>query len=201
MRALVLALIVIGAAAWGGGVARTAPPPPDLQVLWENTYDYELIAGSLRSNGGYHTQDDFIFGESGVIMGFDCWFCYDGNHPKPFTAIIFYDYGGNPSGRRWMADITDVTDIDTGDDSYGDDVYRTELRLDEEDYVFIEAGTTFWLELYWNGLLNGYWLCEMGGNAHCNGDEYNLSTFFTILGVPSGEGVQSASWGEIKASF
>jgi len=204
MRAFVVALTLACAAAWGGEVARAAPPPPSLQTLWENPYDYELLVAGLCSNGGDHTQDDFTFEESGVIMGFDCWFCYDGNHPQPFTATIYYDYDGRPSGRKWMADITDVTDTDTGD-TWGEEddleVYHTQLLLEDEDYVFIEAGTLFWLELYWTGFYYGVWLCESGGNAHHNGDEYNLSTFFTILGVPSGEDLEPASWGEIKATF
>ena len=100
-----------------------------------------------------------------------------------------------------MADITDVTDIDTGDDLYGVDVYHTKLLLNEEDYIFIEAGETYWLELYWTGFIDCGWLCENVGNARQNGHEYYLSTFFRILGTPSGEGVEPASWGEIKAGF
>ncbi|MCX7021441.1 MAG: hypothetical protein NTW26_04030 [bacterium] len=202
MRAFVLVLTLACAAAALGGVSATpAPPPPDLDVLWENPYDYELLVYGLLSNGSDHTQDDFTLEESGVVKGFECWFCYDGNHPQPFTATMFYDYDGKPSGRKWIADISDVTDTDTGDD-FGDlDVYHTKLLLDEGDYVFIEAGATFWLELYWTGFYYGVWLCESGGNAHFNGDEYNLSTFFTILGVRSGEYVEAVSWGEIKATF
>jgi hypothetical protein len=196
-----LALILIGAAAWGGAVERAAPPPTDLQTLWEFPYEFDLLEASLLCNGGNHTQDYFTFEESGVIRGFDGWFIYDGNHPQPFEAIIFFDYDGRPGGRKWMADIADVTDIDTGDDTGDFDVYRTELRLDEEDYVFIEAGETYWLELFWTGFIDCGWLCSLGGNAHSNGDEYNLSTFFRILGVPSGEGVEPMSWGEIKATF
>jgi hypothetical protein len=200
MRAVVLVTLVCLMAALGGAVG-TQTPPPDLEVLWEFPYEYELVVSALRSNGGYRTQDDFIFENSGVVKGFECWFCYDGNHPKPYEGTIFYDHNGWPGSRYWIADITDVTDTDTGDDWYDFDVYRTTLLLDEEDYVFIEAGELLWLELYWDGLLNGYWLCALGGNAHCNHHEYNLSTFFTILGTPSEEGVESASWGEIKASF
>jgi hypothetical protein len=201
MRVFTVVLTLACAAAWGGIVVPTAPPPPDLQVLWEFPYEYELLVGGLKSNGGTHTQDDFALENSGVVKGFDCWFTYDGNHPQPFTATMFYDYDGRPGGRRWMAYITDVTDTDTGDDFYDDDVYHTRLLLDEEDYVFIEAGETYWLELYWEGFITGCWLCAGGGNAHCDGDEFNLSTFFTILGTPSGEEVQTASWGEIKAGF
>lgn len=201
MRAFVVVLTLACAAAWGGAVFQAAPPPPDLQTLWEFPYEYELLFSGLASNGAFHTQDDFILESSGVVKGFECWFIYDGNHPQPFTASIFYDYDGRPSGRKWMADITDVTDTDTGDDLGDFDVYHTQLLLEEEDYVFIEAGTTYWLELYWTGFYYGVWLCALGGNAHQNGDEYYLSTFFRILGTPSGEGVEAASWGEIKAGF
>jgi len=201
MRAFAVVLTLACVATWGGLVVPATPPPPGMQTLWEFTYEFDLLEAGLPCNGGCHTQDDFTFEESGVIMGFDGWFIYDGNHPQPFTAIIFYDYDGRPSGRKWMADIADVTDIDTGDDAGDFDVYLTELRLDEEDYVFIEAGETYWLELFWTGFIECWWLCALGGNAHCNGDEYYLSTFFTILGIPSGEGVEPASWGEIKAGF
>jgi hypothetical protein len=201
MRAFILVLTLACAAAWGGDMVRAAPPPPGLDVLWANPYEYDWLTYGFSSSGGHDTQDDFTLENSGVVKGFECWFIYETDHPKPFTATIRYDTGGDPAGTLWTADITDVTDTDTGDDWSGFNVYRTELLLEEDDYVFVEAGTTFWLELYWTGVPSGSWLCEDIGNLHFDGDIYDFSAFFIILGTPSGEDVQTASWGEIKATF
>ena len=200
MRAFVLALIVTCAAAWGGAAVGTAVPPPDLDVLWENPYEYDWMTYAFFCSGGHHTQDDFTFEESGVIMGFEGWFGYKTEHPKPFTATIRLDSGGNPGGILWTADITNVGDYYTGDSFWDQDVYRTLLTIDEEDYVSIGAGTTYWLDLYWTGLHPGYWLCEDIGNLYSLDEHYDFSAFFTILGSPE-SGVEPMSWGEIKATF
>jgi len=202
MRAFVLVLTITFAVAALGGVSATpAPTPPDLDVLWSNPYEYEWLTFGFPSNGGHHTQDDFILDNPGVVKGFECWFCYDGNHPQPFTATIRYDSGGNPGGTLWTADITNVGDYYTGDRFWDLNVQRTLLLLEEEDYVLVEAGRPFWLELFWTGFYHGYWLCEDIGNLYCNDYRYDFSAFFTILGTSSGEDVEAASWGEIKATF
>ncbi len=200
MRWINIVMVFIVGAAFAGGEYAVHPAPPLPYVLWANQYDYELLTQALPSNGGNRTQDDFELENSGWIKGFECWFIYNGNHPQPFELTIRYDHYGRPGGTFWTAYVTDVTDGDTGDDFWEYDVWHTQLLLDEEDYVYIEAGTPYWLEIFWTGFISGYWCCGDGGNAHWNGVEYPLSVFFTVLGTP-GSGVEESSWGEIKAGF
>ena len=208
MRVLLisLALLTFAVAALGGVSATPAPPLPDLEVLWENPYDYELLYTALASHGYYHTMDLFTLENAGVVKGFECWFFYNYDYPVPFNAAIRHDNNGWPGDGLWTARITDVTNTFTGDEWWGEDdwfedsgVYHTLLLLEEEDYVLIEAGRPFWLKLQSTDY--GAWCCEEGGTAYYNGEIYDLSTFFTILGTPSGGNVESASWGEIKAGF
>jgi hypothetical protein len=195
-----LMLVAFGAESTRGLVSP-CPEASDLEVLWANPYDFALLSWILESWGDYRTQDDFILTSSGWVKGFECWFLYaDSPHPQPFEVTLRYYDHGHPGDIFWTAHVTDVTDTNTGDDLFGFDVWHSLLLLDEEDYVFIEAGPPHWLEIYWTGY-GGAWCCEEDGNAYSDGREWDLSVFFTVLGTPSGAAVQPASWGEIKAEF
>jgi hypothetical protein len=202
---IVLLVVLLVTLALGSNAARgftaTLQDGSDLEVLWENPYEFELVSWILPSSGMYRAQDDFRLENFAWVKGFECWFLYaDSPHPQPFELTMRYDDIGSPGETFWTAYATDVTDTDTGDDLFGFDVWHTKIILDEEDYIFIDVRSWIWLEMYWTGY-DGAWCCEDGGNAYLNGVKRNLSCFFTVLGTPSGEDVEVASWGEIKAEY
>ncbi|MCX7021439.1 MAG: hypothetical protein NTW26_04020 [bacterium] len=72
----------------------------DLQVLWENPYDFSSLAGGFASYGTYNTQDDFTLETDSVLEAVECWaFYYLGDpdpHPQPFYVNLRYDHYGMP---------------------------------------------------------------------------------------------------------
>ncbi|MCK4593317.1 hypothetical protein KAU45_02360 [bacterium] len=184
-----------------GGISSPFIDRSNLEILWENPYEYWLVSWIIPSSGPSHAQDDFRLETFAWVKGFECWFLYGKNHPLPplpFELTMRYDDLGSPGDTFWTAYVTDVTDTDTGDDLFGFDIWHILLLLDEEDYIYIDVRSWLWLEIYWTGY-SGAWVCEDGGNAHYNGERLSLSCFFTVLGTPSGAGVEESSWGEIKA--
>ncbi|MCX7021440.1 MAG: hypothetical protein NTW26_04025 [bacterium] len=66
--------------------------------------------------------------------------------------------------------------------------------------IGVEAGTPFWLEIY-SVAEHFDWGTRSTGNLYYMWDQCDFSAFFRLLGTPLDTGVQTASWGEIKAGF
>src|SRR4030042_1011558 len=123
----------------------------------------------------------------------------DGDPPEPFIVTIRYDWYGKPDGTYWSDRLTDVTDTDTGSDYANYDIWQSRILLRESESIHIEAGTPFWLEIYFTGPSFG-WTAREWGNVHIDWEEYPWSALFRVLGTPDA-GVEDSSWGEIKATF
>jgi hypothetical protein len=175
----------------------------DLEVLWEEPYDFSHLTEGFWSYGPYYTQDDFTLGTYSVLQAVECWAFYSPEepdyHPQPFHVNLRYDHYGMP-GQIYIASYSyDVEETYTGDDYQGRyPVYHYRLNLIDD--IGIEAGTPFWLEIY-SVAENFKWGARNQGNLYYMWNQYDSSAFFRLLGTPSGEEVQPASWGEIKAGF
>ncbi len=193
MKTLTLVLILSVGLAFAGVLYTNAPsdlgsvvpsggytylPPSSNDLLWENPYDFGLLANGLNSSGPYRCDDDFVLDEDATIEGFTFWGVYTIGHPQPFAVDVTTDASGAPGSTVWSDTVTDVTDTDTGDDNWGYDLWRTDIVLDSS---FDLAADTYWVEFYWT-VSTFYWLCENGGNMHQNGSNTGYDAFFAVNG-------------------
>jgi hypothetical protein len=175
----------------------------DLEVLWEEPYDFSHMTGCFWSYGPYYTQDDFTLETYSVLEAVECWALYcleePDQHPQPFVVSLRYDHYGMP-GQVYRADYSnDVDETYTGDDYMGMyPVYHYRLNL--TDGIGVEGGTPFWLEIY-SEAENFMWAARSYGNLYHQWNQYDYSAFFRLLGTPEDTAVEPASWGEIKAGF
>jgi hypothetical protein len=173
----------------------------DLQVLWEDPYDFSLMNGAFASYGTFYTQDDFTLETDSVLQAVECWAIYMGepDHPQPFYVGLRYDHYGMPDGYYRASYSYDVEETYTGDDYMGMfPVYHYRLNLIDD--IGVDAGTPFWLEIY-SVAEHFLWGARDIGNLYFMWSEHPFSAFFRLLGTPLDTGVEAASWGEIKAGF
>jgi hypothetical protein len=172
----------------------------ELEVLWEEPYDFSLLNGGFQSWGPHYTQDDFTLATDAVLQAVECWAFYweDSTHPQAFYVSLRYDHYGMPGGYYIASYSYDLEETYTGDDYQGRPVYHYRLNL--MDDIDVEAGTPFWLEIYSEADYFD-WGVRNGGNLYYLWNQYDSSAFFRLLGTPEETGVEPASWGEIKAGF
>jgi hypothetical protein len=185
-------------------IALSAVPvaADDLEVLWDQCYDYLLMFGGWEIYGEYYTQDDFTLETDAEIEVVECWAYYypeEPVHPRPFDVNIRYDQYGMP-GAYYFKDRVgsdDLEEIDTGFEHGGHPVYLYRLNIEP---CHIEAGTPFWLEIR-SDAENCKWGSKDIGDLYFQWYPVYCSAYFRLLGTPEDTGVQAASWGEIKAGF
>ncbi|OGD74483.1 MAG: hypothetical protein A2Y64_01895 [Candidatus Coatesbacteria bacterium RBG_13_66_14] len=174
----------------------------DLEVLWDQGFDYESMIGGWMIYGEYYTQDDFTLETDAEIEVVEFWAYYYPEEPAyhlSFWANVRYDQYGMPGAyyfRDWVGP-DDLEEIDTGYDHGGHILYLYRLNIEP---CHIEAGTPFWLEIR-SEAENCKWGFETGGILYFQWDPWSQETFFRLLGTPDETSVQPASWGEIKAGF
>jgi hypothetical protein len=183
--------------------ASLALADDDLQVLWEEPYDFSSLTGGFADYGPYYTQDDFTLATDSLLQAVECWTFYypddSDNHPKPFYVRLRYDHYGMPGGYYITSYAYDVEETYTGDVYMGRyPVYHYLLNL--EDTLGIDGGTPFWLEIY-SQTENFQWGARNTGNLYFMWNEQPYSAFFRLLGTPLDTDVQTATWGEIKATY
>ncbi len=174
----------------------------DLEVLWEEPYDFDRMNGGFGIYGQYYTQDDFTLETDAVLEAVECWAYYyfpdDDYHPQPFNVTIRYDHYGMPGGYYFTTRTFDVEETDTGD-VYGDGYHVYHYRLNIDGH-HVDGGTPFWLEIRTDAE-NCKWACKNVGNLYYQWNQWDKAAFFRLLGTPEDTGVEAVSWGEIKATF
>ncbi|MCX7022386.1 MAG: hypothetical protein NTW26_08975 [bacterium] len=174
----------------------------DLEVLWDQCFDYLLMMGGFGIYGEHYTQDDFTLETDAEIEVVEFWAHYYPEEPAyhlSFWANVRYDQYGMPGAyyfRDWVGP-DDLEEIDTGFDYNGHILYLYRLHIEP---CHIEAGTPFWLEIR-SDAENCMWGIKGGGNLYYQWYQWHQATYFRLLGTPEDTGVQTASWGEIKAGF
>ncbi len=202
---ILMSLLTVGGAAKitvpvgnGGAVDGIIPEYGARYVLWDNPLIYGDIVDALNSSGGFHCQDDFTLTQSATIQGFECWGILFNGPGESFQLTLYNDGGGYPGSVIWFTNISDVTSIDTGLDYSGYDINRFIFELEPGDYFEATAGTTYWIEIYYQDAVGWYWLCADGGNMYQNGTNMGYDAFFRVLGTIN-TALETASWGAIKA--
>jgi len=195
-RITILLLVVVAFS------AVPAPADDDLQVLWEEPYDFSHLSGGFGSWGPHYTQDDFTLATDAVLQAVECWAFYypdePDHHPQLFHVGLRYDHYGMPGEYYIASYCPHPIETYTGDDYLGLPVYHYRLNL--VDDIGVDAGTPFWLEIY-SVAENFDWGIRNTGNLYYTWTQYDASAFFRLLGTPLDTDVQPASWGEIKATF
>ena len=71
----------------------------ELQVLWDQCYDFAFMNGGWGIYGEYYTQDDFTLETDADIEVVEFWAFYSPEepaHPRPFDVNVRYDQYGMP---------------------------------------------------------------------------------------------------------
>ncbi|HUT98628.1 MAG TPA: hypothetical protein VM054_06095, partial [bacterium] len=182
-----------------GAVGVSSPHrDDDLQVLWEEPYDFSHLSGGFGSWGPHYTQDDFTLATDAVLQAVECWAYYypdePDHHPQLFHVGLRYDHYGMP-GEYYIASYCPHPKETFTGDVYLDMFPVYHYRLNLVDDIGVEAGTPFWLEIY-SVAENFDWGIRNTGNLYYTWTQYDASAFFRLLGTPLDTDVQSASWGE-----
>lgn len=174
----------------------------DLEVLWDQCFDYLFMNGGWQIYGEYYTQDDFTLETDAEIEVVEFWAYYypeEPAHRGSFWANVRYDQYGMPGAyyfRDWVGS-DDLEEIDTGYEYCGHILYLYRLNIEP---CHIEAGTPFWLEIR-SYAENCKWGSKTSGNLYFQWYPVYCSAYFRLLGTPEDTRVETASWGEIKAGF
>jgi hypothetical protein len=202
---IILSTLALSAAlSFTGAVGVSSPhrADDDLQVLWEEPYDFSYMTGGFSSWGPHYTQDDFTLETDAIISAVECWAYYGvepDHHPQPFYVGLRYDHYGMPGGYYAASYSPHPEETYTGDVYMGIyPVYHYLMNLIDD--IGVEAGTPFWLEIY-SVAEDFSWGTRHPGNLYYTWQQYNCSAFFRLLGTPLDTGVDPASWGEIKAGY
>jgi len=174
----------------------------DLQVLWDQCYDYLFMNGGWGIYGEYYTQDDFILDTDAEVEAVEFWAYYypeEPAHPRPFEANVRYDQYGMPGAYYFRTRVggDDLEETDTGFDYQGHPLYHYRLNIEP---CHIEAWTPFWLEIR-SDAENCRWGSKTIGDLYFQWNPVQCSAYYRLLGTPEEPGVESASWGEIKATY
>jgi hypothetical protein len=186
-------------------VALSAVPvaaDDDLQVLWDQCYDFLFMNTGFEIFGEYYTQDDFTLETDAELEVVECWAYYypdEPAHPRPFEVNVRYDQYGMPGAYYFRDRIggDDLEETYTGFDYHGHPLYQYRLNIEP---CYIEAGTPFWLEIR-SDAENCRWGAKDPGNLYYLWYPWDKAAYFRLLGTPEDTLVQPASWGEIKAGF
>ncbi len=183
------------------GVSSPSRADDDLEVLWDQYYDFGFMNGGFGIYGEYYTQDDFTLETDAELEAVECWAYYypeePDYHPQPFNVTVREDHYGMPGGYYFTPRTFDVEETYTGFDYHGHPLYHYRLNIEPRD---VDGGMTFWLEIRTDAE-NCNWGCKTTGNLYYQWNQWNKAAFFRLLGTPDDTRVEAASWGEIKAAY
>ncbi|MCX7021457.1 MAG: hypothetical protein NTW26_04120 [bacterium] len=173
----------------------------ELQVLWDQCYDFAFMNGGWGIYGEYYTQDDFTLEMDAEIEAVEFWAFYSPEepaHPRPFDVNVRYDQYGMPGAYYYRTRVggDDLEETDTGFDYNGHTLYLYRLNIEP---CHVDGGTQFWLEIR-SDAENCKWGSKTTGNLYYQWNQWDVAVYFRLLGTPVA-GVETASWGEIKAGF
>ncbi len=172
----------------------------DLQVLWDQYYDFGFMNGGFGIYGEYYTQDDFTLETDAELEAVECWAYYypeEPAHPRPFNVNVRYDQYGMPGAYYFRTRTFDLEETYTGFDYHGYPLYHYRLNIEP---VHIDGGTRFWLEIRTEAE-NCKWANRSVGNMYYQWYQWDKAAYFRLLGTPEDTGVEAVSWGEIKAGY
>lgn len=126
----------------------TNPAPASDGTLYEQPYDFPNL-----SNGIYVHQptfggaDNFTFTASAEVRSITFWTVFTGaGHPFDIAVDIYEDASGTMGNHFWGETVPAAyqTETLTGDQSWGFDLYRSDLQL--QNFPTVPAGD-YWLSM------------------------------------------------------
>jgi len=192
------------------------PPPPADGSLYSQPYDFSnLVNGiSVASGDQYIGADDFALTSDGHVDQVELWLIYAVSHPVDLNMYVYTndesDTGPRPGGTAWSATIpaAQITDVDTGDDQWGYDIYH--VTVDLGSGFAIPAGETHWFGVQSVGSDAVYWLvadplwamnaCWSADNG-ATWDGLGSDTYECFFNLNQKTGLTPSTWGHIKSEF
>jgi len=154
MRFIFAVFLVLGLCLAGsnfgdtGIVGSSKPPAPSDGTLYEQPYDFPNIANGIYVHASqFAGADNFTFANQATVKSITFWTIFsDANHPYDISVKIYQDNSGQFGTLVWSDTVAaaNQTETLTGDQSWGFDLYRSDLHL--QSYPTIPAGD-YWLTM------------------------------------------------------
>lgn len=142
---LVFAGSDFGAVNFGGS---SNPAQPTDGTLYEQPYDFPNLENAIFVHGPqYGGADNFTFASEATVKSITFWMVFSGTaHPYDIAVDIYENTGGSMGTNIWSETVPGAyqTETLTGDQSWGLDLYRSDLQL--QNYPTVPAGD-YWLAM------------------------------------------------------
>ncbi|MCD4708515.1 MAG: hypothetical protein K8S62_12355 [Candidatus Sabulitectum sp.] len=126
----------------------SSPPQPADGTLYEQPYDFPNLANAIYVHGpSYGGADNFTFTSEATVKSITFWMVFSSSaHPFDIAVDIYENTGGTFGSHIWGETVPGAyqTETLTGDQSWGFDLYQSDLQL--QDYPAIPAGD-YWLAM------------------------------------------------------
>lgn len=131
-----------------GFIGTSKPPASTDGTLYEQPYDFpNLVNGIYVHAPQFGGADNFTFTSSATVQSITFWTVFLGTaHPCDIAVEIYQDASGSMGTHMWGETVPGAyqTETLTGDQSWGYDLYRIDLQL--QNYPTIPAGD-YWLTM------------------------------------------------------
>ena len=224
MKLFIFALVIVAASAFAadadlGNQHSAGNGLTSIDGLcYSQTYDYaELINGySNYGAGDRWVADDFELTESYYIDSVVVWMIWTGGMGSDFNLVFSEDAGDsdpNNSTDVW-AESAPCTNVFTGDQNWGYDIYETTIDINASDtHPYLTGGVHYWFESQADvtdncfvlvgtpGILSYTWYND-GSGVWVRSDVVfgeGTDTFMDFYNFTAA--LESATWADIKTLF
>lgn len=212
---IILALLVVASLALAGqanfghigtGVGGNPSQGGTDATLYEQPYDFPNIANGIYVHAPqFGGADNFTFSAEAEVATITFWTVFTGSgHPYDIAVDIYEDNGGTLGAHFWGETVPGAyqTETLTGDQSWGYDLYQSDLELQNRPTV--PAGD-YWLAMSVLGASDpvGWLVCNptYPPNMYQYNNGWGVVAYDGWFGLYSEDALTRSSWGSIKSTF
>lgn len=189
---------------------ENVPSPPTDGTLYSQPYNFANIRDAFYIQGNNIGADDFIIATDANVNQVELWLIYFGaTHPVDLDIVVYDDIGDtHPGSVFWTGTVpaAQITEVDTGDDISGHDIYN--VTVDLGDGFSVSAGDKYWLGVHATGTDYVAWVVadQLWADLCCwsidNGYTWvNVGTIECFFNLYGETGLTQETWGNIKTEF
>ncbi len=214
MRTLIFSLIVVavafaGAADFGyvGSGSVYDPQPQTDNAIYEQPYDFAALTNGIYVSGPqFAGADNFTVASAAEVKSITFWTVFTGaGHPFDIAVDIYEDASGSMGTQIWGETVPAAyqTETLTGDQSWGFDLYRSDLQL--QSYPTLPAGD-YWVSMSALGASDpvGWLVCDptYPPNMYQYNNGWGVVAYDGYFGLYDHDvALSRTSWGSIKSTF
>jgi hypothetical protein len=176
-------------------------------TLYEQPYDFPTLSNGIYVHGPqFGGADNFTFAAEATVKSITFWTVFtDAGHPYDIAVDIYLDSGGTMGSHFWGETVPAAyqTETLTGDQSWGYNLYRSDLQL--QDYPTLPAGN-YWLAMSVLGAAQpvGWLVCDptYPPNMYQYNNGWGTVAYDGWFGLYDHDvALSRTTWGSIKSVF